>query len=78
MKSTLILLAFMLAIGAASAQDRFVTIKGKVTDNKTKEALPGVTIHVQGKQIFNQTNGDGNYVLKVPDQFRGSNVKKVL
>ncbi|MBQ6653073.1 MAG: carboxypeptidase-like regulatory domain-containing protein [Prevotella sp.] len=74
MKNTFLLLTFMLAIGAAGAQDKFFTIKGKVTDNKTKEALPGVTIHVQGKQVFTQTNGDGNYVLKVPEQFRGSNV----
>lgn len=74
MKRTLILLAFLLAFGAAGAQEKFVIIKGKVTDNKTKEALPGVTIHVQGKQTFTQTNGDGNYVIKVPEEYRGSNI----
>ena len=74
MKNTFFLLVFMLAIGASNAQEQFFTIKGKVTDTKTKEALPGVTIHIQGKQIFTQTNGDGNYVLKIPEQYRGSNV----
>ena len=62
MKNTFFLLVFMLAIGASNAQEQFFTIKGKVTDTKTKEALPGVTIHVQGKQIFKSVRTMAEYI----------------
>ncbi len=74
MRKTFILLLSVLAIGVACAQKNIITIKGKVTDSKTKGALPGVTIHVQGQQIFTQSNGDGKYVIKVPESLQGANL----
>ena len=45
-----------------SAQDG--VLKGKITDNKTKEALGGVNIYVDGKGAAT-SNPDGNYEVKI-------------
>ena len=74
MRHITILLACMLAIGTASAQDKMVAIKGTVTDAKTKEALPGVTIYVQEGYHYTQTNGDGIFIIKVPEKMLGGNL----
>ena len=46
-----------------SAQEGIV--KGKITDGKTKEALGGVSIYVDGKGAATSTL-EGNYELKIP------------
>ena len=74
MKHTLILLACMLAFGAAGAQDNMIAVKGTVTDAKSKEALPGVTVYVQNGYHYTQTNGDGAFVIKVPEKMLGGNL----
>ena len=75
MKRTTIFLFFLLSlVSFATAQEKMITIKGTVSDAKTKTTLPGVTIHVQGEQIFTQSNGDGNYVIKVPEKHLNANI----
>ncbi|MBP5528095.1 MAG: carboxypeptidase-like regulatory domain-containing protein [Bacteroidales bacterium] len=74
MKRTLILLACLLAFGAASAQDNMIAVKGTVTDAKSKEGLPGVTVYVQNGYHYTQTNGDGTFVIKVPEKMLGGNL----
>jgi TonB-dependent starch-binding outer membrane protein SusC len=60
-----VLLSFFLVIlsGYVSAQ---ITVKGKVTDATTGEALPGVSVVVTGTTTGVATNLDGEYTLKVP------------
>ncbi|SHM97264.1 TonB-linked outer membrane protein, SusC/RagA family [Chitinophaga jiangningensis] len=49
----------------ALAQSR--TVKGKVTDATTGEALPGVTVQVKGGTGGAQTDPAGNFSLTMPD-----------
>jgi iron complex outermembrane receptor protein len=60
-----VLLSFFLVIlsGYVSAQ---ITVKGKVSDATTGEALPGVSVVVTGTTTGVATNLDGEYTLKVP------------
>lgn len=41
-----------------------ITVRGKVMD-ETGETLPGVTINVKGEKKVSQTDGNGNYSIKV-------------
>jgi len=59
-----VLLLLILAASGLHAQQ--ITVKGKVTDNKTKEALPGVNIIVKGTVKGTSANSEGNYSLTVP------------
>jgi TonB-linked SusC/RagA family outer membrane protein len=58
---TLYVLLFAVTILPALAQE--VTVKGKVTDQKDKSELPGVTVSVKGKSIITTTDGNGNYSI---------------
>ena len=44
-----------------------ITVKGKVTDASTGEALPGVNIVVKGTTLGVLTDVTGNYTLEVPN-----------
>ena len=74
MKKQLLFWLLLMAISTVGAQESLITIKGTVTDSKSKATLPGVTIHVQGEQIFTQSNGDGKYIIKVPERLRDANL----
>lgn len=52
---------------AALAQ--FTTIRGVVTDAKTKEKLPFVSVSVPQAAIGTNTDQDGEYTLQVPAQY---------
>ncbi|HWW41374.1 carboxypeptidase-like regulatory domain-containing protein, partial [Pedobacter sp.] len=41
-------------------------ITGKVLDEKTKEALIGVSVKVKGSPIYTITDNQGNFSLKIP------------
>lgn len=43
------------------------TISGRVTDQKTGEGLPGVTVLVKGTTNGSSTNSDGGFTLAVPE-----------
>lgn len=58
-----LLLMFTLLHGAM-AQTR--AISGRITDRKTGDGLPGVTVLVKGTSIGGTTNADGSYSLNVP------------
>ncbi|MGF6928679.1 outer membrane receptor protein involved in Fe transport [Chitinophaga sp. W2I13] len=46
-------------------------VSGKVTDGKTGEAIPGVTIIASGGSSYGSTDIQGNYVLKLqPGQYK--------
>ncbi|MGE4587419.1 MAG: SusC/RagA family TonB-linked outer membrane protein, partial [Mangrovibacterium sp.] len=61
----MILLTSDLAYGAAGAQQQRITVTGKVTDEEG-QALPGVTVVVDGTQVGTITDVNGNYTLPSP------------
>ena len=52
-------------LNGAFAQTR--NISGRVTDRKTNEGLPGVTVLVKGTTNGASTNSDGGFALSVPE-----------
>ncbi len=50
----------------SSGQQQSVKISGRVTDNKTKEVLPGVSISIKGSSSGTLTDVDGRFSLGFP------------
>ena len=59
---TFLLLATLLRVGLAQTR----TVTGRVTDQKTGEGLPGVTVLVKGTTTGTSTDADGSFSLAVP------------
>jgi hypothetical protein len=51
------------------AQETFVSIKGKIIDNKSKEPIPYASLYIKGKSIGTTTNDDGQFLFHVPSAF---------
>lgn len=65
-KKTFIMILVIIFPGLALAQN-YGKIMGKVIDGKTKEALPGVNVIIEGTMLGAATDLDGKYViLQVP------------
>ena len=60
----LVLGLFLMITSAGFAQN--VTVKGKVIDSQTNEAIPGANVVVKGTTNGTITNFDGEYELSVP------------
>lgn len=60
-----VLISFLLALVLMPLSAQTITVRGKVTDSTTKEAVIGATVAVQGKNEGQVTNLDGDYLLKV-------------
>jgi TonB-linked SusC/RagA family outer membrane protein len=45
-----------------------ITVKGRVTDAATKEALVGANVVLKGTQKGTNTDANGNYTITVPDE----------
>ena len=58
-----IILLFSGSLFAVSAQSSYIT--GKVVDAQTKETLPGVTVVVDGTSSGTNSDGEGNFKLKI-------------
>ena len=80
MKTHILLISLILfsSLTSVSAQENYLTLRGRVTDRDTREGLPAVTIYVSGQAIYTQTNNDGEYVLKVPAEHRDGSVVYAL
>ena len=78
MKRTFIVLFLLVAGLTAMAQDNYITLRGRITDRETHEALPAVAVFVAGQAIYTQTNADGDYVLKVPVEHASGNIVYAL
>ena len=80
MKTHILILSLLLfsSLTSVSAQENYLTLRGRVTDRDTREGLPAVTIYVAGQAIYTQTNNDGEYVLKVPAEHRDGSVVYAL
>lgn len=57
-------LIFALTQHAAAQETQLVEISGKVTDNTTKEALPGVSVSIKGTISGTTTNAQGRFSLR--------------
>ncbi|HEU4551693.1 MAG TPA: SusC/RagA family TonB-linked outer membrane protein, partial [Chitinophaga sp.] len=67
-KSTLLFQVILLLLYCSSpvlAQQR--TITGKITDQVTKQPLPGATVNIKGTAQGTAANADGVFSIKVPD-----------
>ena len=80
MKTHILLISLLLfsSLTSVSAQENYLTLRGRVTDRDTREGLPAVTVYVAGQAIYTQTNNDGEYVLKVPAEHRDGSVVYAL
>ncbi len=63
-----ILFLFMLAFTTFWSQAQNFQVRGKVTDAKTQQPIPGVSIYEAGKNIGTTTDGNGEYMLSVTTQ----------
>ncbi|HKK44541.1 MAG TPA: SusC/RagA family TonB-linked outer membrane protein [Balneolaceae bacterium] len=66
--TVLCLLLVMGFTNSVKAQENGTTVRGKVTDSKTGEVLPGVNILVKGTQRGTTTGVNGMYELTAPSQ----------
>ena len=62
-KNLLFSMLFVLLQVAVFAQGK--VIKGTITDSKTKETLPGVTVLVEGTTVATSTNMNGEFTINV-------------
>ena len=66
MKVILTLLSAMAAV-SLSAQEIPLTVKGKVTDASTDEAVPYASVHLEGTMVGVSTDGEGIYEITIPE-----------
>lgn len=52
-------------------------LRGTVVDARTHEGIPGVTVSIKGTTIGVQTNADGHFELRVPEELSGKVVTLV-
>jgi hypothetical protein len=64
-----ILLAFLLSIINAQAQESFVSMRGKLIDKQSKEPIPYASVYVKGKSIGTTSNDDGKFLFHIPTHF---------
>ncbi len=62
-KNLLFSMLFVLLQVAVFAQGK--VIKGTITDSKTKETLPGVTVLIEGTTVATSTNMNGEFTINV-------------
>src|SRR5690349_8536210 len=62
-KNLLFSMLFVLVQIAVFAQSRVV--KGTISDSKTKETLPGVTVLIEGTTVATSTNMNGEFTINV-------------
>jgi hypothetical protein len=63
-----LLFLFLLVINV-NAQDAFISIRGRLTDSESKEAIPFASIYIKGKPIGTTSNEDGAFLFHVPSRF---------
>ena len=67
-------IALLLTIFALNAQVDFTEFSGKVYDGKSKRTLEAVSLNVNETNISTITNSEGEFTLKVPNQYLDSKV----
>jgi hypothetical protein len=64
-----ILLLFLLLTTNSFAQEVFISISGKLVDNKSKEPIPYASIYIKGKSIGTTSNNEGGFLFHMPSVF---------
>ncbi len=64
-----ILLLFLLLTTSSFAQEVFISISGKLVDNKSKEPIPYASIFIKGKSIGTTSNNEGRFLFHMPSVF---------
>lgn len=68
----LALITLLMVAGSLSAQE-YVTLQGRITDSRTRKAVPYVAVLLQGTNTGTQSNDAGEYKLKISsDQIAGT------
>jgi hypothetical protein len=49
-------------------------VAGKVIDKETRQALPNITVMINGTQILSQTDIDGKYMIELPADYKEKTV----
>lgn len=70
--------AILLLVGMAPIyaqnSNAFTEIKGKISDENSKDALNFVTILIKDSNITSVTNSHGEFIIKVPDSLRNTSI----
>ncbi len=64
-----ILLLFLLLTTNSFAQEVFISISGKLVDNKSKGPIPYASIYIKGKSIGTTSNNEGGFLFHMPSVF---------
>ncbi|WP_422105700.1 carboxypeptidase-like regulatory domain-containing protein [Winogradskyella sp.] len=67
-------IALLLVTFTLSAQGNFTEFSGKVVDGKTNKALDAASLNVNETNISTITNSEGEFLLKVPNDYLDSKV----
>lgn len=59
------LLFFVFSI--VSAQEKFITLTGKITDSETRQPIPFVNVQLKSRSTGTSTNHDGEFIFKIPE-----------
>lgn len=70
----LIMFFFLIFRVVVFSQTPQIILKGRVTDKSTSEGIAFVSIGIEGTTVGTATNPDGYFQLKVPDEFKSSNL----
>ena len=73
-KRAALFFALLLTATTLAAQNNIITVRGTVRDAKTKATIPDVTIYVEGGVLYTKSNGDGAFVIKIPEKMAGKNL----
>ena len=74
MKQNLWALLFILFSTSIVAQDRFVSVSGKVIDAGTQEPLPYASVYLKGTSLGTTSNTDGAFEFHIPQDLIGTMV----
>ncbi|MGD1960976.1 MAG: carboxypeptidase-like regulatory domain-containing protein [Fulvivirga sp.] len=69
-----ITIALLLINYNVKAQESFITIKGKVIDSETKQALPFASIYIKEESIGTTSSSDGSFIFHIPYAIRSKTV----
>ncbi len=66
MKKTLLLVVPLVAFSAIQVLAQTKTVSGRITDRRSGEGVPGVTVLVKGTTTGVSTNSDGSFTINAP------------
>ncbi len=68
MRTLLLLLSIFISVDLY-AQEAFISVEGKIIDNRSKEPIPYASVYLKGRSIGTTTNHDGRFLFHIPSEF---------